>query len=134
MKFKDDEAQLEYQYMPTKLREIADRFEALSVGFGVTPVVSRVRKAVCGDSGVHEAGRGLDCRDQTTLPDGTDHRLYTQEQVDSIVQTLNSEFPRDDKFLVCIHHSFEGGPLHFHFQSEAKWGGPLPMPAPPPAT
>jgi hypothetical protein len=104
-----------------KLQDIVTVFEGLSQGYGVEPVITRVWDAVCGDSGVHEAHRAVDLRDETVDALGVSHWLYTPAQTDTIVNTINERYPRSDGKLVCIHHSFNGGPHHMHLQVPIGW-------------
>ncbi len=78
---------------------------------GQEAIITRVLESVCGDSGVHEARRGVDVRDE--FEGG---RLYTDNQVKMLVEHMNTCYPRNDGKPTCIHHSFAGGPLHFHIQ------------------
>lgn len=121
MKFKNAQAAADYKIMPFMLRKIVDDFEAQSLFYGVEPVVTRIREGVCGDSGVHQAGRALDSRDQVLMPDGVWAKLYTLDQVTQICESINAKFKRDDGKPTCMHHSFNGGPMHFHFQIPASW-------------
>lgn len=120
-KFKNERAEREYKLMPKRLREVAEYFEAICGFYYVTAVVTRVREGVCGDSGVHEAGRGIDYRDETTLPDGEKVRLFTGEQVAQICELINARFAREDGKVTILHHSFQGGPGHFHIQIPVSW-------------
>ena len=111
MRFKEPHMQAQYLSRPSKLLEACRYFAELSEEIGIEPVVTRVTDKVPGESGVHPAGRAVDFRDEVG-----GSRLYTDEQVSSIVNAVNAKFPRDDGKLTCIHHSFNGGPLHFHIQ------------------
>ena len=110
------------------LQDVVRRFREMSEDIGVDPVVTRVWDPVPGDSGVHEAHRAVDFRDHTLVPDErllgrfSETAAYTAGQVRHIVETMNAEFPREDGKLVCIHHSFCGGMLHFHLQVPVDWG------------
>jgi hypothetical protein len=104
-----------------KLQEVVGYFESLSLAAGIEPVITRVWDAVCGDSGVHEAHRAVDFRDETIPYANESKNLYTQEQVDSIVKAINEKYPRTDGKPVCLHHSFQGAPHHFHVQIPADW-------------
>lgn len=131
MKFKNDVAKLDYGVIPEKLRKMCEDFETFSLFYGIDPVVTRIREGVCGDSGVHEAGRAVDFRNQYILPDGSRGFLYRSDQWEDIVHQMNLRYPRADKRPSCIHHSFERGPMHFHIQLEATQllpGEPLPRP------
>lgn len=131
MKFKNKIAELDYSVIPEFLNRVCDDFETFSLYYGVEPVVTRVREGMCGDSGVHEAGRAVDFRNQSQLPDGTMGWLYTPAQMDDIVYQLNKKYPRDDGKPTALHHSFEGGPFHLHIQIQAGTlfpGEPKPRP------
>lgn len=116
MKFKNELAESDYKILPAFLKKVCSSFERNSLWYGVEPIVTRVREAVAGDSGVHEAGRAVDFRSQHSLPDGTMGWLYTPQQCEDIVYQLNHMYARDDGKPTCMHHSFEGGPFHFHVQ------------------
>ncbi|HXD22645.1 MAG TPA: hypothetical protein VN613_04745 [Gemmatimonadaceae bacterium] len=120
MIFKDPKSQQELAMAPQKLKDVVARFEELSMGFGIEPVCTRVKGKVAGDSGVHAAWRAADFRDQI-VGDAGSHNLYTPEQVQEILDTLNKEFPRNDDKSVAIHHSFDGMPFHFHLQVPIAW-------------
>jgi hypothetical protein len=129
IQFKNDQAQSDYGIMPAKLKEICNFFETCVSFYYITPVVTRVREGVCGDSGVHEAGRGIDYRDQEVMSDGSSRSLFTADQVQAICQQVADAYPRDDGKSVILHHSFNGGPMHFHIQIPFGWlaqGEPLP--------
>lgn len=121
MKFKLPEYQEQFTKLPYKLQEIALFFEDLSQQFGIEPVCTRCWDPVPGDSGVHEAHRGIDFRDQYEDDHGKLVSLYTAAQMNSIISTINENYPRNDDHLVAIHHSFEGGMFHVHLQIPAEW-------------
>jgi hypothetical protein len=114
--YKTPDCETQLKASPTKLQEIADYFVHLSEGYGVDPCVTRVWDAVSGDSGVHEAHRAVDFRDEH---DG--RSLYTTGQVLAIVTDIKRKYPRDDGKLTCLHHSFQGGLYHFHLQIPIAW-------------
>lgn len=121
MQYKTPDCQDQLSQSAPRLQEIVAYFDSLSTGFGIECIITRVWDAVCGDSGVHEAHRAVDLRDETR-PSPTDSaRLYTDDQVVSIVQAINEKYPRADGKLVCIHHSFQGMPYHFHLQIPFDW-------------
>lgn len=121
MKFKDPGLQPQFNELPVKLQEIALFFDQLTSEMGLTAVVTRVWDPVPGDSGVHEAHRAVDFRDETTGADGKPVYLYTADQVNYITAYLNNLYPRDDGKPTCLHHSFEGGEFHFHLQIPFAW-------------
>lgn len=115
MIFKDDKIREEFTQAPAFLQIVANEFEALSRTHGVEPIMTRVRENVTGSSGVHEAGRALDFRDE--------HEgkfLYSEDSRHLIVETLNTKFKRNDGKNTAIWHSFQGRPHHFHVQIAAK--------------
>lgn len=121
MTYKDPVCEEQLKQSPQKLQDMASLFDALSHKYGIDAVVTRVWDAVCGDSGVHEAKRAVDFRNETIDSLGHSHFLYTPDQIDTIVHTINERYPRHDGKLVCIHHSFHGAPHHFHLQIPVSW-------------
>lgn len=115
MKFKEDYMQAQLTETPPLLQEMALSFESTCKSVsGIEPLVTRVSDAVQGDSGVHEAKRAFDVRDEFE-----GKNLFTAEHVKSIVDQMNAEYPRTDGKQTCIHHSFQGMPFHFHVQMAA---------------
>lgn len=121
MIYKTPDCEDQLKQSSQKLQDIVMVFDALSQGYGIESVVTRVWDAVCGDSGVHEERRAVDFRDETVDAMGVSHWLYNPAQADTIVNTLNERYPRADGKLVCIHHSFQGAPHHFHLQVPIGW-------------
>jgi len=112
MKFKSPEIEAEFKSTSVFLRILADSFDNCSYAYASQEaIMTRVKEPICGSSGVHEDNRAFDIRNEF---DGG--RLYTDEQVRLIVQHMNLVYPRNDQKTTCIHHSFNGGPLHFHVQ------------------
>lgn len=112
MKFKHPSLQDEFYQAPAMLQIMATWFEQLCIAhFGIDPVVTRIKETVPGSSGVHEAGRAIDFRDEHA-----GRRLFTDEQVTFLVKQMNTRFPGNDSKDTCIHHKFQGGPAHFHIQ------------------
>lgn len=112
MKFKTPEIEAEFKQTSVFLREMAERLDTCSWGYAQCEIIiTRIKEPICGSSGVHEDNRAFDARDEF---DGG--RLYTDEQVHLIVSHMNLVYPRNDQKTTCIHHSFNGGPLHFHVQ------------------
>lgn len=127
VQFKTLAAYQEYFAVPYRLLQMASMFCEISQGFGVTPVVTRVKEAVEGESGVHRDGRAIDFRDQVTVFDAklNDYKsvfLYTESQAQELLKRINSTFPRKDGRDTIIRHSFQGGPIHFHLQVSYKDG------------
>jgi hypothetical protein len=116
MRFKEAHMQAQYFSRPTRLLDVCRYFAELSEEMGIEPVVTRVTDTVPGESGVHPAGRAVDFRDESG-----GSRLYTDEQAADIVKAINEKFPRDDGKPTCMHHGFQGGPLHFHIQIPFCW-------------
>lgn len=113
MQFKEEKLKNEFFSMHPIVRYMAAHFEQLSLyHFKIDPVVTRILEHVAGATGIHEAKRAIDFRDES--PKGT--FLYTSEQVKFLLSEMNKRFPGNDKFLSCIHHSFNKGPHHFHIQ------------------
>lgn len=127
IEFKTDREKEEFEYAPEALRIVALYFASLSVdACGVTPVVTRIKRPVEGESGVHQDYRAIDFRDEVGVG-GT--RLYSPDQVEFLFKAMNLRFPRGDGKLVCIHHAFVNhkkadsgrAPYHFHLQIPAIW-------------
>lgn len=116
MKFKGPHMEDQLQMSCQALQDLSRAFEELSLALGVVPIVTRVWDAVQGDSGVHEAKRAIDFRNETRDYTGKSIFLYSPEQVADIVKRLNDSYPRRDGHVVAIHHSFQGMPYHFHLQ------------------
>ena len=123
MKFKEPELQAQFNELPPRLQEIGLFFDQLSDEMGIDAVATRIWDPVPGDSGVHEAHRAIDFRDETRSSDGQSAFLYTADQVNHILTTINNQYPRTDGKLVAIHHSFNGMPYHFHLQIPIGWIG-----------
>lgn len=121
MKYKTPTCLFQLVASPMKLREVVKYFEELSKEMEIEPTISRVWDPVSGDSGVHEAHRAVDIRDEIKLSSTHSQLTYTNAQVDKIVKAINEKYPRHDGKVVCMHHSFKGGPLHFHIQIPASW-------------
>jgi len=112
MKFKKPEMEQELLAASVFLRHMAREFDAASKAIaGQEAIVTRVLEPVKGESGVHSDYRAIDFRSQF---DGG--FLYTEEQIKKLVDHMNGLYVRNDGKVTCIHHSFNGGPLHFHVQ------------------
>ena len=120
MRFKSVNLQEEFwDDISLALIRIARVFDWLSQEIaGVDVMVTRVRAKIQGSSGVHEAGRAIDFRDEFG---GRTLRLYSESEVDRLCNAINALFPRDDGFNTILHHSFRGGPKHFHLQIPIEW-------------
>lgn len=124
VEFKTDREKQEYWQMNIALKVVADYFIDLSLKLGITPVVTRILEPVPGESGVHQAGRAIDFRNEHG-----GRFLYTDAEALQLVEAMNKRFPRTDGRLVCIHHaainhSIPNGPrapYHFHCQIPYLW-------------
>lgn len=120
MKFKLPHMKAQYEVLPAKLLEVCEYFNQLSLKEGIEPTVTRVSDPVDGESGVHLLHRAVDFRNEYF--DGRVKRwLYPIEVVDHITNMINTKFPRNDRKLVAIHHSFKHGPFHWHLQIPSTW-------------
>lgn len=111
MKFKDVSLEDQYIRRPAELLQICDDFNALSEFFNIEPVVTRVLEKIDGSSGVHEAGRAVDFRDEHL-----DKYTYTDAQATLIAAMLNLKYARHDGKKTALFHVFDGGPRHCHIQ------------------
>lgn len=128
LQFKTPNAQTQFVDSPLRLREVV----LWAVDFAHTKLhkpaltITRVRDPVehGSESGVHPAGRAVDLRDQTSDDQGNTIHIFTSIEADTFVNTINSNFPRADGKLTCIHHSVNQDPMHFHFQIPYSWLSP----------
>lgn len=112
MKFKSEEIEKEFEDAPILLKIIAYEFSSISLRqYGQEGIMTRVLESIPGDSGVHEDHRAVDFRDEFV-----GGRLYTDDEVKSLCEYMNTNFKRNDGKPTMIHHSFNGGPMHFHIQ------------------
>lgn len=112
MKFKKPEMEAELSRASLFLRQMANIFDMESKAHcGQEAIVTRVLEPVEGESGVHKDLRAIDFRNEF---DGG--FIYSEDQVKHLVSFMNEAFPRNDGKVTCIHHSFNGGPHHFHIQ------------------
>jgi len=112
MEFKLPKLKIQYSKLPKLLKIIvqdADEFTRSS--FGKELVVTRVSDRFEGESGVHPDNRALDARDQYK-----GEFMFSGTEREAIVSYINAKYPRRDKYEVCLWHSFDAGPYHFHFQ------------------
>ena len=113
MKFKTPSLRTELECLPPLLRLIIEEFERASLEIAnVEPVVTRIFGRIDGDSGVHSQYRAIDFRDEY---DG--RFLYTKDQRETLIERIESKFPRGDKKPTIIWHSFKEAPYHFHVQT-----------------
>jgi hypothetical protein len=111
MYFKSPELRKQYKVAPALLKLIVEEFQFLSLRFGKEPTVTRISDPVSGESGVHPAGRAMDIRDEYM-----GKYTYEETEREALLNYINGLFPRTDGKKVIIHHSFGGGPFHFHIQ------------------
>lgn len=102
---------------PVRLRTVAYAFIAICNEMDITPVITRVWDKVNDkESGVHQNKRAVDFRNEYG-----NKMLFSHADAQDICHQLNEAFPRLDDKLVAIHHSFNGGPYHFHLQIPYSW-------------
>jgi len=112
MKFKSPDIEKEFESVTIFLQDMAMHMDLFCrEKFSQELIITRVKEHICGDSGVHEANRAFDVRNE--FEGG---RLYTDEQVKEIIDYMQSSYPRNDGKPTIIHHSFAGGPYHLHVQ------------------
>ncbi len=116
MKFKSPQVETELRSVTTLLQDMAEQCDTFSQMIAKKEItVTRVLEFIPNDSGVHEARRAFDVRDEF---EGV--RTYTDEEAQMIVDHMNLAYPRNDGKPTALHHSFEGGPLHIHVQIAAS--------------
>jgi hypothetical protein len=114
--FKEEKLRDQLQKADPRLWNMAENFDRVSQEIaGLEAVITRVTDPVAGESGVHPAGRAFDVRNESR-----ERRRYTDHQVTRIVHRMNELYPRGDGKPSCIHHSFQGGPWHFHLQLQRE--------------
>jgi hypothetical protein len=97
------------------LQNICHDFVRLSLDYaGIVPTVTRVLERIEGSSGVHEAGRAVDFRDEFG---GV--LTYPENVRNAIVALLNHKYSRKDGKPTVLWHRFQGNPGHFHVQLAA---------------
>jgi len=115
--FKRKHLEKEFKLLPRKLQDIFLDFADYSKSeFGIIPTITRITEHVEGSSGVHEAGRALDVRNEFM-----GKKKYSPHKVKKVLEYINEKYPRDDDYKVLVHHKFKGGPAHFHFQTPKEW-------------
>lgn len=118
MQFKDKVCATQFEVAPPVLKAIAlDMDDYCKENFGIELLITRVLDPVPGDSGVHEAGRAIDFRDEH--PEGT--FLFNEDQQIELDKYVNGKYERSDGKATLIFHSFCNGPLHLHLQIPQKW-------------
>lgn len=121
MKFKEEHMKEQFDKAAGMVQEIVEFADSFAKQLCEKEmIVTRVSDPVPGESGVHVAipCRGVDCRSEYPVDAGIVNR-YTFEEVEAILDAVNKKFPRTDGKLTVMHHSFDGGPHHFHLQS--RW-------------
>lgn len=115
MEFKEPHLKDEFRCCPILLRIIVEDAREYSLTqFGKDFTITRILGRIKGDSGVHGDYRAVDVRDEHM---GV--RVFTDREVDELLGYVNRKYARRDTFKTLIHHSFNGGPRHFHFQIAA---------------
>ena len=115
MKFKSNEVKNEFFKTSIFLQQmgvVMDRFSQEMFGKEIT--ITRVKEPIDGDSGVHGDNRAFDVRDEYE-----GQRTYSLDEVEQILDFMNTKYRRNDAKPTCINHSFHGGPHHFHVQISA---------------
>lgn len=111
IKYKKSQYREQFLKRDVILKLICLDFASFSVrSFGITPVMTRVTDSVTVESGVHPQGRAVDFRDETS--DGK--RLYSDFQVETLVNFLNARYSRRGFYPTIYHH---GELKHFHIQT-----------------
>jgi len=108
--------QTQFEATDKTLQIVAWDFETISKKLGIEPLVTRVSDKIEGSSGVHEAGRGIDFRDEH--PKKT--FLYNHICRVAINSHMQKKFARKDGKPTAYWHSFEGGLHHWHIQTPAE--------------
>lgn len=116
MNFKDDRIKDQFQKLPLALKDIAKFMDEWLTKEGKELIVTRAFDPVEGESGVHLNYRAFDARVETS--EGFYIPLSMAFKLKDLV---NNTFKRRDKFTVCVVHSFNDGPYHFHVQIPAIW-------------
>ena len=115
MKFKEPHMEAQLEECHPLLKLMVGDFDKLSLEIsGKEAIVTRVSDSVPGESGVHPAKRAVDFRDQFQ-----GRPTYTVDERDYILERMNKKYRRNDGKKTLIHHSFNGGPAHFHLQISA---------------
>lgn len=114
--FKTPKIKKEFAGLPSRLREAFFSFCIEANRMRKAPVITRVLAAIEGATGVHPAGRALDIRDEFC-----GEHTYTEAQRTALLDTVNKQYPRPDKYDTLIHHKFKDQPAHFHMQIPIEW-------------
>jgi len=112
MKFKVPRLEKEYNNAPLLLRLICNDIDSYTKErYNKELVVTRVLEPVTGESGVHQDYRAIDFRNEYC-----GKKMFKDFESEEIVSRFNDKYRRNDGYNTVIHHSFEGGPWHFHVQ------------------
>lgn len=112
VKYKLPKLEMELQNAPLLLRMmLRDADQYAQTHFGKALTITRILGKIEGDSGVHSDYRGADCRNQYC---GV--FTFSHDEAKEISDYINDMYERNDGYKSCIHHGFQGGPYHFHFQ------------------
>lgn len=119
MKFKEEHMKKQFEELDPLLQEMCYEFEKQANSLGRDAIVTRVSDPFPGESGVHPLKRAVDFRDEIVTNE-IRAKLFTAPEVEQIVDFLNQSYERNDGKETCIHHSFNGGPYHFHIQLASR--------------
>ena len=112
MKFKSAALREEFWNAHPVVRQMAIWFEQLClVYFQKDPTITRVLEDIPGATKTHPEGRAIDFRDEFG-----GKREFSDEEVRFLVSEMNKRFQDPSGMKSCVHHSFAGGPMHFHLQ------------------
>ncbi len=120
MRFKTEliKKQFYSEVNPLMIAIVKDADHHASYNFGCGLLITRCTSKLKNgkESGVHQAGRGVDARYEFN---GT--LYYTETQAYELVYHTNVRYPRNDGRKTCILHSAKNKsgksmPMHFHFQ------------------
>jgi len=114
--FKTPKLKKEFDGLPSRLREAFFSFCIEANRMRKAPVITRVLAAIEGATGVHPSGRALDIRDEFC-----GEHTYTEAQRTALLDAVNKQYPRPDKYDTLIHHKFKDQPAHFHMQIPIEW-------------
>lgn len=116
MVFKEERLKEEFFKAHPMVRLFSIHFEQLCIAhFNKDPVCTRIFEYVKGATGIHSTGRAIDFRNEHA-----GKWMFSKEEARFLVSEMNRKFPGNDKYATCLHHSFNGGPHHFHIQLSAK--------------
>lgn len=113
MQFKEVNLENEFKQSPILLQIIANDFSDYCLDhFNIVVMCTRIKEIVHGSSGVHEAGRAIDFRDEHP----TGNFRFSDEQESEVCRYINQKYERNDGLPTIIFHSFCEGPKHVHLQ------------------